>query len=79
MPKVYGHISGAEKKLFIDLFDTTLAPEFQTSGSKHFIDKINFYPIESNYISLQIDLKANVTADVFYLENPARLVIDLKN
>jgi hypothetical protein len=79
IPKVYGHISSQDKKLYIDLFDTTMAKDFQTMGSKHFVEKINFFPIESNYLSLEMNLKAKVTADIFYLENPARLVIDLKN
>lgn len=79
IPKVYGHISSQDKKLYIDLFDTTLAKDFQTIGSKHFVEKINFFPIESNYLSMEMNLKAKVTADIFYLENPARLVIDLKN
>lgn len=79
VPKVYGHISSQEKKIYLDLFDTTLAKEFQTTGSKHFVEKINFFPIENNYLSMEMKLKAKVTADIFYLENPARLVIDLKN
>lgn len=79
IPKVYGHISSQDKKLYIDLFDTTIAKDFQTIGSKHFVEKINFFPIESNYLSMEMKLKAKVTADIFYLENPARLVIDLKN
>ena len=79
IPKVYGHISSEEKKLYIDLFDTNLAKDFQTIGSKHFVEKINFFPIESNYLSMEMNLKTKVTADIFYLENPARLVIDFKN
>ena len=79
IPKVYGHISSQEKKLYIDFFDTSLAPDFKTVGNKHFVDKINFFPIETNYISMEMKLKAKVNADIFYLENPARLVIDFKN
>ena len=79
IPKVYGHISSLEKKLYIDFFDTTLDKVFQTIGSKHFVEKINFFPIESNYLSVEMKLKAKVNADIFYLENPGRLVIDLKN
>ena len=79
IPKVYGHISSLEKKLYIDFFDTTLDKVFQTIGIKHFVEKINFFPIESNYLSVEMKLKAKVNADIFYLENPGRLVIDLKN
>lgn len=79
IPKVYGHISSPEKILYVDFFDTTLAKDFQILGSKHFVEKINFFPIEANYLSMEMKLKMKVTADIFYLENPGRLVIDLKN
>ncbi|MGZ3857837.1 MAG: hypothetical protein ACXVKO_16395 [Bacteriovorax sp.] len=79
IPKVYGHISSQEKRLYIDFFDTTLAKELQTIGSTRFVEKVNFFPIESNYLSMEMRLKAKVNADIFYLENPGRLVIDFKN
>ena len=79
VPKIYGHISAADKKLYIDLFETTLSKDLQTIASTRFIEKINFFPIESNHISIEMNLKTKVTADIFYLENPGRLVIDFKN
>lgn len=78
IPKVYGHISSEDKKLHIDFFETTITKDFQITGNKHFVEKTNFFPIETNYLSMEMKLKAKVTADIFYLENPARLVIDLK-
>jgi hypothetical protein len=79
IPKTYGYVSSLEKKINIDLFETTLAKDLQTVSTTKYIEKINFYPIESNHISMEIKLKAKVSADIFYLDNPGRLVIDLKN
>lgn len=79
VPKIYGHISSDDKKLYLDIFETTLAKDFKSVSNTRFIDKINFFPIESNHISLDMRLKGKVSADIFYLENPGRLVIDLKN
>lgn len=79
VPKVYGHMSSDDKKLYLDIFDTTLARDLKTVDSTRFVEKINFFPIESNHISLDMKLKSKVIADVFFLENPGRLVIDLKN
>ncbi len=79
IPKIYGHISSQEKSLSIDFFDTTLAKDLQTIESTRFVEKINFYPIENNYVSMEMKLKTKVSADVFFLENPERLVIDFKN
>lgn len=79
VPKIYGHVSSDDKKLYLDIFETTLAKDFKAVSSTRFIEKINFFPIESNHISLDFRLKGKVSADIFYLENPGRLVIDLKN
>lgn len=79
IPKVYGHISSLDKRLYIDIFDTSLAKDLQAVASTRYIEKINFFPIESNHLSMEIKLKTKVTADIFYLDNPGRLVIDLKN
>lgn len=79
VPKIYGHISAMDKRLYIDLFDTTIARDLQSIASTRYIEKINFFPIESDHLSMEIKLKSKVTADIFYLESPGRLVIDLKN
>ena len=79
IPKVYGHISALDKKLYIDFFDTTLVKELQSIGNTRFVEKVNFFPIESNHLSMEMNLKAKVNADIFFLENPGRLVIDFKN
>ncbi len=79
IPKIYGHISSDDKKLYLDIFETTLAKDFKAVSNTRFVEKINFFPIESNHLSLDLKLKGKVSADIFYLENPGRLVIDLKN
>lgn len=79
IPKIYGHISSTEKRLYVDFFDTTLAKDLQAISSTRFVEKINFFPIESNYVSMEMKLKTKASADIFYLDNPGRLVIDFKN
>ena len=79
IPKIYGHISSDEKKMYLDIFETNLAKDLKTVASTRYIEKINFFPIESNHLSIDMKLKNKVSADIFFLENPGRLVIDLKN
>lgn len=79
IPKVYGHISSQDKKIYIDFFDTTLAKDVQTIAKTKLVEKVNIFPIEENFLSMELNLKAKSTADIFFLENPGRLVIDLKN
>lgn len=78
IPKVYGHISNEDKKMYLDIFDTTLAKDFKSVANTIYVEKFNFFPIESNHLSIDMKLKGKVIADIFYLENPGRLVIDLK-
>jgi hypothetical protein len=78
VPKIYGHISNEDRKMYLDIFDTTLAKDFKSVASTMYIEKFNFFPIESNHLSIDMRLKGKVIADIFYLENPGRLVIDLK-
>lgn len=79
VPKIYGHISSEDRRLYLDLFETKLAKDLKTVASTRHIEKINFFPIEENHLSIDIKLKSKAIADIFFLENPGRLVIDLKN
>lgn len=79
IPKIYGHISSDEKKIYIDFFDTNLAKDLQTIAKTRLVEKINFFPIEENFLSVELKLKNKSSADIFFLENPGRLVVDLKN
>ncbi len=79
IPKVYGHVNSLEKRVYIDFFDTTLAKDLVSITSTKFVEKVNLFPIESNYLSMEMKLKSKVNADIFFLENPGRLVIDFKN
>lgn len=78
VPKIYGHISSDDKKMYLDIFETSLAKDFKSVANTIYVDKFNFFPIESNHLSIDMKLKGKVIADIFYLENPGRLVIDLK-
>lgn len=79
VPRIYGHISSDDRKLYLDIFETNLSKNLKTISSTRFIEKINFFPIESNHLSIDMKLKGKVVMDIFTLENPGRLVIDLKN
>ena len=77
-PRIYGNISGKNKKLYIDFFNTSLKDEFASFGNSKFVKEINFFPIDKGMLSLEITFKKKVNSDVFYLSSPGRLVIDLK-
>jgi hypothetical protein len=77
-PKIYGYVNGQDKKLYIDLFDTSMEKGIGSFGSTEHIKSVNFYAFADNSTSLEVDFKTNVAVDIFYLQNPGRLVVDIK-
>lgn len=78
MPKVYGHINSDEKKIYLDLFDTVIGEELNSFGSSKYVESVNIFPLSRDSLSVELVLKDKLGADIFWLENPGRLVIDLK-
>lgn len=78
IPKVYGYFSSQEKKLYLDLFSTNLAKDLKTISKTKFVEKVHFFPIEKDHVSVELRMSTNTNVDVFYLENPGRIVFDFK-
>lgn len=78
LPKVYGHISSDDKKIYLDFFDTTIGSELNSFGSSKYVESVNIFPLSKDSLSVELVLKDKLSADIFWLENPGRLVIDLK-
>ena len=78
VPRIYGHIATGEKKLYLDLFDTEIKGAIGSFGSSKYVETINFFPISSDTLSVEIHFKQSVSVDIFYLESPGRFVIDVK-
>ena len=78
IPRLYGFISRSEKKIYIDFFNTELKGNVGTFGASYFVDSINFYPWSDGSVSVEMSFKENIFADLFYLETPGRLVLDVK-
>lgn len=76
-PQVYGLIS-SEKKVFVDLFNTSMSGEIAALKHVKYVKSVDFYPIDEKNLSVEINFNGNYGFDVFYLENPGRLVIDVK-
>lgn len=78
VPRVYGNFNSKDKKLYIDFFDTSLDGAVKSFGKTRFVEEIKFFPVSEESLSLEMSLKDNVVIDIFYLENPGRLVVDVK-
>ncbi len=77
-PKVYGHISKDKSKLYLDLFNTSLSKKINTIKNVKYIDSVDFFNIDKDLLSIELNVSQKVSYDIFYLENPGRIVIDIK-
>ena len=77
-PKIYAYFSGNDRKLSLDFFKTTLNKSVSSYGKSKYVEAFKFYPLSKEFLSMEILLKEDVRAEIFYLEFPGRLVIDLK-
>ena len=78
VPKIYGHISPKTQKITVDFFNSTVAtsqPQLRNSKNVKTIDFIN---VDGKSITMDLSMKGKTSFDIFYLENPGRLVIDIR-
>ena len=79
VPRFYGHINGEAKKIYIDFFDTELDGATPHSfGNSKYIKSIDFFPITKESLSVEINFKEKISADVFFLGSPGRFVVDVR-
>jgi len=77
-PRLYGHLSKDKNKVFIDFFNTTLKKSIPSISQIKYIKSVDFFTIDKNNLSVELNLSNNVSYDIFYLTNPGRLVIDIQ-
>jgi hypothetical protein len=77
-PKIYGHIAQKNKKIQIDFFDTSLPAAIDGLKNSKYVKNVDFLAIDETQTTSEINLKSEVNFDIFYLENPGRLVIDIR-
>ena len=78
IPKLYGHISPINQKITLDLFDTNAVTSQNQLKNSKFVKNIDFISVDGKTMTMEMSMKGKSSFDVFYLENPARLVIDIR-
>lgn len=78
IPKVYGHISAKNQKLSVDFFDATISTNQPQLKNSKFVKSIDFVSVDGKTITMEMSMKGKASYDIFYLENPGRLVIDIR-
>lgn len=77
VPKLYGHIS-PNKTIKVDFFNTSMAASQQQLKNSKNVRSIDFISVDGKSVSMDLSLKGKSSFDIFYLENPGRLVIDIR-
>lgn len=78
VPRLYGHISSADNKLRVDFFDSTVSGVPTQLKNSKYVKGVDFLAIDPQNVTMEIALKGKSSFDIFYLENPGRLVIDIR-
>jgi len=78
VPKLYGQISAKDKRISVDFFDTSIATAQPTLKNSKFVKTIDFISVDGKTLTMDINLKGKASFDIFYLEAPGRLVIDIR-
>jgi hypothetical protein len=78
IPKLYGHISAQAKKVSVDFFSTAVSTSQPQLKNSKFVKSIDFINVDGKTVTMEIALKNKASFDVFYLDNPGRLVIDVR-
>ena len=78
IPKLYGHIDSKTQKLSVDFFDTSVTPQITALRNTRHVKAVDFLAIDQGQVTMEMQLKDKVNFDIFFLENPGRLVIDIR-
>ncbi len=78
VPRIYGHISPTQDKIYIDMFNTDTDVANAVDASGDLLKNVTYYKISKDILSVELNFKNKINADVFFLESPGRLVIDIK-
>jgi hypothetical protein len=78
IPRLYGHISAGDRKISVDLFDTTVATNQPQLKNSKFVQSIDFISVDGKSVTMELTLKSKASFDIFYLTDPGRLVIDIR-
>ena len=78
VPRLYGHISATDNKLRVDFFDSSVSGVPTQLKNSKYVKGVDFLAIDPKNVTMEIALKGKSSFDIFYLENPGRLVIDIR-
>ena len=78
LPRIYAYLNGVENRLYVDFFKTDVKEKPSAAKNSVFVDEINMFLVEKGNVSAEVVFKKNAGIEIFYLEQPGRLVIDIK-
>jgi hypothetical protein len=77
IPRIYGYLSADSDTIFLDLFKVKTSLQSKKFSSSSHVDRMIISQVGGESLPVELHLRKKIKADFFYLENPARLVIDM--
>ena len=78
IPKIYGHIAPKSNSISIDFFESSMGTNQARLKNSQKVKNIEFINVDGKSITMDLTMKGKSSFDIFYLENPGRLVIDIR-
>jgi hypothetical protein len=78
IPKIYGHIASKGDSISIDFFESSMGTNQAQLKNSQKVKNIDFINVDGKSITMDLTMKGKSSFDIFYLENPGRLVIDIR-
>lgn len=75
---LYGSVLSSKKKVTLDLMQVAKSESLPNAIKGKFLQSVDIYIIEPKLISLEFNFDSVYSFEIFYLENPMRVVIDVK-
>ena len=77
-PSFYGYIDSENKKMYVGFFDTGIEGQPGSFGNSRYVEGISFFPITEDLLSVEIQFKESVSADIFTFVHPGDSLSMLK-
>ncbi len=78
LPFVYGQVSAEGSSLTLDIRGAVLKKDFKPLKRTQYISQIDLYHFGDDFLSTELRFNGDLSFDIFYLESPTRIVIDIK-
>lgn len=78
LPGIYGHIHEGGNKVYLDALGTKPNSGINQNVTGKYLKSIDIFALDKSNTTLELNFSGNYNFNIFYLNSPGRLVIDVR-